>query len=94
MNDNINTIQTIPQRQSGKLAVILKSPIISASVILAVGFILCSALVSYTFYAIRTMDNVLSVTGSAKQAIVSDNAKWTVSNRENIVHSTDSIESI
>ncbi len=79
MNENINTIQTVPQGRVNKFAIILKSPIISASVILAVGFILCSALASYTFYKIRTMDNVLSVTGSAKQAIVSDNAKWTVS---------------
>lgn len=38
-----------------------------------------SAIGAYTFYRVHTLDNTLSVTGSATQDATADSAKWTVS---------------
>lgn len=40
--------------------------------------IVAAAIGSYTFYAVRSLDNVLTVTGSAKQAVTADTAKWSL----------------
>ncbi len=44
--------------------------------VLGVALVLSSALGAYTFYAVRSFDNVLTVTGSAKRAVTADSAKW------------------
>lgn len=46
--------------------------------IIAGGLVLAAAVGSWTFYAVRTLDNVISVTGSAKTHVTSDTVKWTV----------------
>ncbi len=46
--------------------------------ILGLSFVLAAALGSYTFYAVRSLDNVLTVTGSAKTHVTSDSVKWTL----------------
>ncbi|MBX9765617.1 SIMPL domain-containing protein [Patescibacteria group bacterium] len=47
--------------------------IIGASIVLA------AAIGSYAFYAVNSMNNVLSVTGSTKVAVTSDTVKWKIS---------------
>jgi len=44
--------------------------------ILGLSFIAGAYLVSRTFLAVKKMDNVISVSGSAKQAVTADNARW------------------
>lgn len=48
-----------------------------ASAILAAGIVLAAAVGSWTFYSVRSFDNVLQVTGSARKTIASDTMKWT-----------------
>ena len=51
--------------------------------------IISAWIVSNTFYSIRALDNVISVTGSARLEVTSDSAKWTTSiSRTNITTST------
>jgi uncharacterized protein len=45
--------------------------------ILGLSFIAGAYLVANTFLAVKEMDNVISVSGSAKQKVVADNARWT-----------------
>ncbi len=45
--------------------------------ILGASFIIASVVVGVTFYKIRSLENTISVTGSAKTEVVSDTAKWT-----------------
>jgi hypothetical protein len=52
---------------------------VTASAILALGIFLAAALGSYAFYGVHTLDNTLSVTGSATQKATADSARWTVS---------------
>lgn len=49
-----------------------------ASALIAVAIIFASAIAAYAFYSTRALDNVLSVTGSAKQSVTSDTVKWTI----------------
>lgn len=56
-----------------------RNPTIIAAGVLALGFFVCALIASYTFYAIRSMDNEISVTGSAKQSIAADRVKWSTS---------------
>ena len=46
--------------------------------ILALGLVLAALVGSYTFYTVRSFDNVLSVTGSAKERVTSDSVKWNI----------------
>ncbi len=55
-----------------------KNQFVIPSALLAAGIIIAAALGSYTFYSVRSFDNVLSVTGSAKTSVMSDSVKWTV----------------
>ncbi len=48
----------------------------ASATIISVAFLLAAAMLSYTFYAIRALDNTLSVTGSTKERVVADTAKW------------------
>ena len=49
------------------------------SIIIGLGLIASAAVAAYAFYAVHTLGNTLSVTGSATQSVQADSAKWTVS---------------
>jgi uncharacterized protein len=49
-----------------------------ASAVIALSVVIASGIAAYAFYATRALDNVLSVTGSAKQEVTSDTVKWTI----------------
>ena len=49
------------------------------AVIIGISFIIASIIGAFTFYKIRSMDNVITVTGSAKTAVVSDSVKLSMS---------------
>lgn len=57
---------------------IFKHPIVTGSMVLAAGLFLSAIVASSAAYNIRAMDNVLAVTGSARQSIVADQVKWTL----------------
>lgn len=44
--------------------------------ILAAGMIIAAMIGSWTFYSVRSFDNALQVTGSARELITSDSVKW------------------
>ncbi len=46
--------------------------------ILGLAIVLSTALASYTFYAVKTYDDTLSVTGSTKERVTADIAKWSI----------------
>ncbi|MSR86804.1 SIMPL domain-containing protein [Candidatus Peribacteria bacterium] len=48
-----------------------------SALILACGFVLAAIIGSWTFYSVRSFDNALQVTGSARSSITSDTVKWT-----------------
>ncbi|MDD5098424.1 MAG: SIMPL domain-containing protein [Candidatus Pacebacteria bacterium] len=52
--------------------------------ILGLCFIIGLSIVSYTMFQIKTIDNTLSVTGSAKQTVMSDKVKWSASFTRNV----------
>jgi hypothetical protein len=56
-----------------------KNETIVAATILALGLFLSIMGASYTFYKVRSFDNSLSVTGSAKTRVTSDTVKWSSS---------------
>ncbi len=47
--------------------------------VLALGLIISALIASYTFYAIRSFENTLVVTGSAKTSVTADSVKWSSS---------------
>ena len=51
----------------------------ASALVLALGLIVASFIGSYTFYKVHTLDNTLSVTGSATQDVTADSGKLTVS---------------
>ena len=53
--------------------------ILKSSVILGLSFIIGLIIVSYSLIQIKSFDNLLVVTGSSKQLVVSDIAKWNAS---------------
>ena len=54
----------------------LKSSVITVGFVLGASLILSTVIGAYTFYRVRSFDNTLSVTGSAKQAVMADTVKW------------------
>jgi len=50
---------------------------VAMGLILGLSLIAAAGVCSFTFYKVRSLDNTLTVTGSAKQLIVSDKVKWT-----------------
>jgi len=58
--------------------------LVATGVILGFSLIAAAALASYAFYAVKSFDNTLSVTGSAKQKITSDAVKWTAFFERNV----------
>lgn len=59
-----------------------KKVILLGTVILSAGLILSTIVGAYAFYSARSLDDVLTVTGSAKTEVMADKVKWvTVINR-------------
>ncbi len=52
-------------------------PYILSAAVLGGAFIIASIIGALTFYKIRMGDDVITVTGSAKQAVTADTGKWT-----------------
>lgn len=67
---------------------VFKHPIVTGSIVMAIGLFLSALVASSAAYNIKVMDNVLSVTGSAKQSIIADQAKWTVNFSRTVTAST------
>lgn len=55
----------------------LSIPFVLPALILGTALVLSSLFGAYTFYKTRTLDDALSVTGSAKTSVRSDTVKWT-----------------
>lgn len=53
-------------------------PSVLPATILAAGLLLTGIIFSYSFYSARTTADTISVTGSAKQEVKANNAKWTI----------------
>ncbi|HEY9481142.1 MAG TPA: SIMPL domain-containing protein [Candidatus Paceibacterota bacterium] len=58
---------------------IFKTPLAALGILLGASFLVSSIIAAYAFYAVRTSDDALSVTGSARQSVTSDQVKWTAS---------------
>jgi hypothetical protein len=54
-------------------------PIVSAATILALSAVVIGIIGGYTMYQIKTSSDTVEVTGSAKEAVVADTARWTLS---------------
>ncbi len=50
---------------------------VAGAIVLALGFVVAVIIGAYTFVTIRSFDNGLVVTGSAKTTVQSDSVKWT-----------------
>lgn len=48
-----------------------------ASLIIGASLIITGALIARTFLAVKSLDNVISVSGTAKQKVMADTARWT-----------------
>lgn len=53
-------------------------PLVAASTILVVGVCIVAFYVSGVFYDIKLSNDVVEVTGSAKEAVVADTGRWTI----------------
>ncbi|MFA6253911.1 MAG: SIMPL domain-containing protein [Candidatus Paceibacterota bacterium] len=54
-----------------------KDSIVFAGLLLGLCIIISTAVGGYSFYNVRSLDNSLTVTGSAKMSVKSDTVKWT-----------------
>lgn len=72
-SQNAERINMPPQRRNGKfLALGFLFPVILGASLIGSAYI-----VANTFLGIKKLDNVMSVSGSAKQRVTSDSARWT-----------------
>jgi hypothetical protein len=55
-----------------------QEPIVRAAAILALGPILAAAIGGYALYQVRSSTDVITVTGSARETVSADHAKWTI----------------
>ncbi len=56
----------------------MREPIVRAAAVLACGPIIAALIAGYAFYQIRAASDVITVTGSARETVTSDHAKWTL----------------
>lgn len=54
-----------------------RNSFVLAAGVVAFALCICALIGSFTFYSIKSMDNQMSVTGSAKRSIKADTVKWT-----------------
>ncbi len=57
----------------------LNRALVQAAIVLGGAFLISAIIFAYTFYAVRSLDDTLTATGSAKQKVTADSAKWTSS---------------
>lgn len=55
---------------------LIDRPFVLPAVVLALGMVLSMGVAGYTFYSIRSLDNTVSATGSAKTQVTADSVKW------------------
>ncbi len=55
-----------------------KEPVISAATLMAAGLIVAAGFGSYAAFKIKTANNIIDVTGSAKETVVADFASWSI----------------
>lgn len=55
-----------------------QEPLVAASTILVIGALIITGIASRVVYDIRLGNDVVEVTGSAKEAVVADTARWTI----------------
>ena len=65
----------------------LDRPFLLPAAVLALGFMLAAMIGSYTFYLVRSLDNTISVTGSATKTVSADHAKWRIDVSRNATQS-------
>lgn len=53
-----------------------KSKWMNTRLLIAIAIVVSTAIGAYTFYQIRSLDNTLTVTGSASKLVTSDHVKW------------------
>ena len=58
---------------------LLNRPFVLPALVLGACLMLGTIIASSTFYSVRSLDNVISATGSATQDVKADRVKWTVS---------------
>lgn len=56
----------------------MNEPIVKAAAVLALGPILAATIAGYVFYQVRTATDILTVTGSARETVKADRARWTI----------------
>lgn len=49
-----------------------------SALIIGISILLASCVGAYAFYSVHALDNTLSVTGSTKERVMSDSAKWSI----------------
>jgi hypothetical protein len=53
-------------------------PIVAGAMLLGIGIIMSAGVGAYAAYKIKTAQNTIEVTGSAKEAVVADFGRWTI----------------
>lgn len=53
-------------------------PLVAAATVLVLGSLICAFVAAATAYRIKVSGDIIEVTGSAKEAVVSDAARWTI----------------
>lgn len=54
-------------------------PLVAASTVIAIAIALAAMIAGYTAYSIKVAGDTISVTGSAKQSVTADFARWSIS---------------
>ncbi len=70
------------------MAIEKNNPLVVMGVILGLSLMLSAGIGAYSFYKVRSLDNSLSVTGSARKQVTSDTVKWTTE----LSHSTENLQ--
>ncbi len=77
MENNITPETTITKIEMPNESKKLTIKLFLFGLVLGLSLITASVIVSYTILGIKNSDNNISVSGSAKEKVVSDNARWT-----------------
>lgn len=62
-----------PERQS-----FINRPFVAAAAVLAGALVLGAVILAYTLVSLRSLDDTITSTGSAKESVTADSGKWTV----------------
>ncbi len=53
-------------------------PLVAAATVLSVGFVVVSGVLGYVVYTVKASDDMITVTGSAKEMVRADAVRWTI----------------